>query len=65
MAIAQAFDNGVGATTQQDYCFKQEQQGLSGSECARRFANWQSRTRGKGAKMEGNWKGGKGSYGGR
>lgn len=63
--IAQAFDAGVGSTTQEDYCVKQVARGLSGSECARRFAMWQARSRGKGQKMQQNWASGKGSYGGR
>lgn len=65
MNIAGAFDNGVSATTQADYCVKQVRDGLNPSVCAERYQMWVERTRGKGQKMQSNWQNGKGSYGGR
>lgn len=64
MNIAGAFDNGVSATTQADYCARQVRAGLNPSVCAERYQMWQERTRGKGQKMATNWQGGKGSFGG-
>lgn len=53
--LANHYDRGVQQVTQEDYCGKQVQMGLSPATCATRFQNYQRRVQGKGAKMEQNW----------
>jgi len=53
--MAADYDEGVRAVTQQDYCARQIELGVSPDICSRRFARYQQRAVGKGAKMVQRW----------
>jgi hypothetical protein len=53
--MAADYDEGVRAVTQQDYCARQIELGVSPDVCARRYQRYQQRAVGKGQKMVQRW----------
>lgn len=57
--MASNWEQGIATVTQDQYCRKQVQLGVSPSVCAQRFADWQADVQGKGQKFVTRWQNGK------